>query len=172
MDPAGGLLLDFTGDGKGKTSAALGVVLRAIGHGWRPAVIQFIKDDRPTGELAYFRKYHPDLIFECHGRGFTNRPGEHAAAAREGWKRACELLKDPPGELLVLDELNGALAAKLLELNEVLDALKNRHPGLHVILTGRGTPPELAAVCDLVSEMKEVKHPFRQDIPAQKGLDF
>ena len=172
MDTAGGMLLDLTGDGKGKTSAALGIVLRAIGAGWRPAVIQFIKDDWPTGELAYFRKYHPDLIFECHGLGFTNRPGDHLAAARKGWERACGLLREYPGELLVLDELNGALAAGLLEPGEVLDALQHRRPGLHVIVTGRGTPPELAAICDLVSEMKEVKHPFKQGIPAQKGLDF
>ena len=172
MDAAGGLLLDFTGDGKGKTSAALGVTLRALGVGWKPAVIQLIKDGRPTGELAYFRKYHPDLIFECYGLGFTNRPGDHAAAARKGWTRIRELLREYPGELLVIDELNGALAAGLLDLGEVLDGLRNRRPGLHVVITGRGTPPELAAICDLVSEVKEVKHPYAQGIPAKKGLDF
>ena len=172
MDSAGGLLLDFTGDGKGKTSAALGVVLRALGHGWRPAVIQFIKDEWPTGELAYFRKYHPDLIFECHGLGFTNRPGDHAAAARKGWARVSELLRDFSGELLVIDELNGALAAGLLELDEVIDGLQSRRPGLHVVITGRGTPPELAAICDLVSEVRAVKHPYQQGVPAKKGLDF
>ena len=172
MDPAGGLLLNLTGDGKGKTSAALGLLVRAIGHGWKPACILFIKDEFPTGELAYFRKYHPEMIFECHGRGFTNRPGEHAAAAREGWARAGELLREYPGELLVLDELNGALAAGLLDLGDVLDALQSRRPGLHVVLTGRGTPPELAAICDLVSEVRAVRHPFAQGIPACRGLDF
>lgn len=172
MDAAGGLLLNFTGDGKGKTSAALGTVLRALGNGWRPAVVLLIKDDRPTGELRYFREHHPDLIFECHGQGFTNRPGDHAAAARRGWQRVCGLLRTYPGELLVIDELNGALAAGLLDLDEVLSALQSRRPGLHVIVTGRDTPPELAAICDLVSDVREVKHPFAQGVPALKGLDF
>ncbi len=172
MDSAGGLLLNYTGDGKGKTSGALGTALRALGWGWRVAVLLMIKNARETGELRYFRKYHPEMIFECCGEGFTFLPGAHLDAARRGWARAETLLREFPGELLILDELNGALDAGFLDAGRVVQSLQNRRPGLHVILTGRNTPPELAAVCDLVSEIRCVKHPFEAGIEACKGLDF
>ncbi len=171
-DSERGLLIDITGDGKGKTTGALGTVLRALGRGWQVAILLMIKNNRETGELRYFRKYHPDMIYECCGLGFINRPGDHAAAARTGWTRARELLLNFPGKLLVIDELNGALAAGLLDVHDVIRDLQNRRPGLNVIFTGRNTPPELAAICDLVSDIRCVRHPFDQGIPAREGIDF
>ena len=104
-----GLLYNFTGNGKGKTSAALGVVLRALGRGWKVAVLQFMKGERETGERLFFQKYFPEIFFEGCGLGRTCKPGDHAGLAREGWKTAAEMLKNFDGELLVLDELNVAL---------------------------------------------------------------
>ena len=167
-----GLLYNFTGNGKGKTSAALGVVLRALGRGWKVAVLQFMKGERETGERLFFQKYFPELYFEGCGLGRTCRPGDHAAYAREGWKTAENLLKNFDGELLVLDELNVALSHEYLDLDAVIDALKNRRPQLNVIVTGRKSPPELRAVSDLVSDIAAEKHPYQQGIPARKGLDY
>ena len=167
-----GLLYNFTGNGKGKTSAALGVVLRALGRGWKVAVLQFMKGERETGERLFFRKYFPEIFFEGCGLGRTCRPGDHAACAREGWKTAAGLLKNFDGELLVLDELNVALSHGYLDLPEVLEALKDRRPELNVIVTGRNSPAELRAVSDLVSDIAAEKHPYQQGIPARKGLDY
>ena len=167
-----GLLYNFTGNGKGKTSAALGVVLRALGRGWKVAVLQFMKGDRETGERLFFQKFFPEICFEGCGLGRTCKPGDHAAYAREGWKTAAQLLKDFDGELLVLDELNVALAHGYLELDDVIKNLKNRRPELNVIVTGRNSPPELRAVSDLVSDIAAEKHPYQQGVPARKGLDY
>jgi len=167
-----GLLYNFTGNGKGKTSAALGVVLRALGRGWKVAVLQFMKGERETGERLFFQKYFPETCFEGCGLGRSCKPGDHAAYAREGWKTAAELLKNFDGELLVLDELNVALSHGYLDLHEVIGALKNRRAGLNVIVTGRKSPPELREISDLVSEIAAEKHPFQQGIPARKGLDY
>ena len=167
-----GLLYNFTGNGKGKTSAALGVALRALGRGWKVAVLQFMKGERETGERLFFQKYFPEIYFEGCGLGRTCRMGDHAAYAREGWKIAVRLLKDFDGELLVLDELNVALSHDYLDLPEVITALKKRRPELNVIVTGRNSPPELRAVSDLVSDIAPEKHPYQQGIPARKGLDY
>lgn len=167
-----GLLYNFTGNGKGKTSAALGVVLRALGRGWKVAVLQFMKGDRETGERLFFQRHFPEIFFEGCGLGRTCKPGDHAGLAREGWKTAAEMLKDFDGELLVLDELNVALAHNYLDLHEVIESLQNRRPELNVIVTGRNSPPELRAVSDLVSDIAPEKHPYRQGIPARKGLDY
>ena len=167
-----GLLYNFTGNGKGKTSAALGIVLRALGRGWKVAVLQFMKGERETGERLFFQKYFPEIRFEGCGLGRACRPGDHASYAREGWKTASQLLKNFDGELLVLDELNAVLAHDYLNLPEVIEALKNRRKELHVIVTGRKSPPELRNISDLVSEIIPEKHPYQQGIPARKGLDY
>ena len=167
-----GLLYNFTGNGKGKTSAALGVVLRALGRGWKVAVLQFMKGDRETGERLFFRQYFPEIFFEGCGLGRTCKPGDHAGLAREGWKTAAEMLKNFDGELLVLDELNVALSHNYLDLDEVIAALQNRRPELNVIVTGRNSPPELREISDLVSDIAPEKHPYQQGIPARKGLDY
>ena len=167
-----GLLYNFTGNGKGKTSAALGVVLRALGRGWKVAVLQFMKGERETGERLFFQKYFPEIFFEGCGLGRTCKPGDHAGFAREGWKTTAGLLKDFDGDLLVLDELNVALAHEYLDLAEVVGALQNRRPELNVIVTGRKSPAELRAISDLVSDIAAEKHPYQQGVPARKGLDY
>ena len=167
-----GLLYNFTGNGKGKTSAALGVILRALGRGWKVAVLQFMKGDRETGERLFFQKYFPEIYFEGCGLGRTCRAGDHAGFAREGWKTAADLLKNFDGELLVLDELNVALSHGYLELSEVIETLKNRRAELNVIVTGRKSPPELREISDLVSDIAAEKHPYQQGVPARKGLDY
>ncbi len=171
-DRAAGLLLNLTGDGKGKTSGALGMTVRALGWGWRVAVVQFMKGDLETGERSFFRTHFPEMIFEQYGLGLLSRPGDHAGMAQRGWARARELLAEFPGELLVLDELNNALTHGFVDLDEALDALKRRREALNVIVTGRYAPPELVELSDLVSEIREVKHPYRRGIPARKGLDY
>ena len=172
METEKGLILNFTGNGKGKSSAAFGIALRALGWDWRVAVVQFVKGGRETGEMRFFHKYFPDMIFEQHGLGRTNQPGDHAAAAREGWARAKELLSRFDGELLILDELNIALSHGMISVQEVSDALKEKRSGLHVILTGRHAPEEVRNLCDLVSEIVEVRHPYRNGVLAVKGVDF
>ena len=167
-----GLLYNFTGNGKGKTSAALGVVLRALGRGWKVAVLQFMKGDRETGERLFFQQYFPDTFFEGCGLGRTCRPGDHAGYASEGWQTASKLLKEFDGDLLILDELNVALSHGYLDIAEVVAALQDRRPELNVIVTGRNSPPELRAVSDLVSDIAAEKHPYQQGIPARKGLDY
>ncbi len=167
-----GLLYNFTGNGKGKTSAALGVVLRALGRGWKVAVLQFMKGERETGERLFFRQYFPEMYFEGCGLGRSCKPGDHAAYAREGWKNALEMLRNFDGELLVLDELNVVLSHGYLDMREVTEALKNRRPELNVIVTGRNSPPELREISDLVSDIAAEKHPYQQGVPARKGLDW
>ena len=172
METEKGLILNFTGNGKGKSSAAFGIALRALGWDWRVAVVQFVKGGRETGEMRFFRKYFPDMIFEQHGLGRTTQPGDHTAAAREGWERAKELLSRFDGELLILDELNIALSRGMISVQEVSDALKEKRSGLHVILTGRHAPEEVRNLSDLVSEIGEVRHPYRNGVLAVKGVDF
>lgn len=167
-----GLLYNFTGNGKGKTSAALGMVLRALGWNWRVTILQFLKGERETGERLFFQRFFPEIRFASVGLGRTSKPGDHAGYAQAGWRTAADLLNSFDGELLVLDELNVALARGYLPLPEVLSALENRRKGLHVIVTGRQSPESLIAISDLVSELAEVKHPYLRGIPAQKGMDY
>ncbi|MDR0931701.1 MAG: cob(I)yrinic acid a,c-diamide adenosyltransferase [Victivallales bacterium] len=167
-----GLLLNLTGDGKGKSSSAFGVAIRAIGWGWSVAVLQFIKNDRPTGERNFFTTRFPEMIFECCGLGLTTKPGDHAGMARRGWERGKELLNGFEGELLILDELNIAIRNGYLDPAEVAQVLRKRKCGLNVIVTGRGICPEIAAISDLISEIKDVRHPYREGVKAQKGLDY
>ena len=168
-----GLILNFTGNGKGKTSAALGITLRALGWNWQAGFIQFIKSERETGERRFFAKYFPDMLFKQVGLGFTCVPArDHAGAAQNGWHAVAKLLQNFTGRLLVLDELNIAIHQGFIDAGDVIAALQNRRAGLNVIITGRYAKPELLAICDLVSEIAPVKHHFEQGIPAVTGLDL
>lgn len=171
-DRSKGLLLTLTGDGKGKSSGAFGIALRALGWEWRVAILQFIKSERPTGERNFFLKHFPEVLFESTGLGLTKLPGDHAGAAGRGWVRAQELLRDFDGELLILDELNVAIHLGFVDAAAAAEALAGRREGLNVIVTGRDAAPEVIAVADLVSEIQVVKHPFQKGDPARKGLDF
>jgi len=171
-DKEAGLLLNITGNGKGKTTSALGMVVRALGWGWKVAVWQFIKGPRETGEREYFRKYHPDMLFETCGLGQVFQPLDHATAAQKGWQRAREFLAAFDGDLLVFDELNVALGKGYLDCGEVLPALLSRPRCLNLVVTGRYAPQALLDASDLVSEIQNVRHPYQQGIPARKGLEF
>lgn len=167
-----GLLIVHTGDGKGKTSAALGMLLRSLGHGFPCAVIQFIKGDRPTAESLLAS---PLLTWERVGEGFTwdtqNRERD-MAKAREGWEKALARMADPDLKFLLLDELNIVLAYGYLPVDEVVAALSAKRADLHVVVTGRGAPEALLTIADLVTEMKEIKHPFAAGIQAQAGIEY
>lgn len=163
-----GLMLVFTGDGKGKTTAALGAALRMISHGKRVGMVQFFK---PSSRSAALSSRFKIWGF---GGGFTWKMprAENARMAQKAWKKCCELLKDPRYALLIFDEIHIALKYKFLKIDEVLRALKKRPVRQHVILTGRGASRGLVRVADLVTEMKCVKHPFHKGVSAQPGLDF
>ena len=171
-DVSRGLLLNYTGDGKGKSSAAFGTALRALGWGWKVGILQFIKDDAPTGEAQFFRRYFPELIFEQYGAGMLDRDADHRGAAETGWKRAQELLQTFDGELLIFDELNVVLHFYLLEPDDIRAALLARRPDLNVILTGRYAHPKIVEISDLVTRVECEKHPFEQGLPARRGIDF
>jgi cob(I)alamin adenosyltransferase len=166
------LLIVHTGDGKGKSTAAFGMLVRMLGHGRRCAVIQFIKGgDHATEKLLR----GPLLSWHNVGDGFTwdtqNRSAD-VARCREGWALACDYLRNPDVKFLLLDELNIALAHDYLPVDEVLAALRDRVPGKHVVITGRGAPEKLIAAADLVTEMREIKHPFATGVQAQAGIEF
>jgi cob(I)alamin adenosyltransferase len=170
-----GLLMVHTGPGKGKSSAAFGLVLRALGHDWKVGVVQFGKGAWQSGERKALERF-PDLVsWHTLGEGFTwetqNRARDVAAAAR-AWDKAKELMADPAIRLLVLDELNIALRYEHLPLDEVVATLVARRPDLHVVVTGRNAKPELVAAADLVTEMQATKHHFAAGVKAQAGIEF
>jgi len=169
-----GVVLVNTGNGKGKSSAAFGLVARALGHGMRVGVVQFIKGASSTGEETFFRRF-PEVSYHVMGDGFTwetqDRDRDLAAAAR-AWQQAMAFLTDPGTGLVVLDEINIALKLHYLELHVVLGALKARPPMQHVVLTGRGAPQELIEYADTVTEMRDIKHAFRSGIQAQAGVEL
>jgi cob(I)alamin adenosyltransferase len=169
-----GLLLVFTGNGKGKTTAALGQVFRALGHGWRCCVIQFIKTDTQTGE-ALFAARQELLDFKTLGLGFV-LPGQdtepHRQAARAAWKEAAGIISSGEYRLVVLDELTYLCAFGFLDPRELAETLKKRPAGTHVIVTGREAPLQLIEAADLVTDMKAVKHPFDSGIQAREGIEF
>ncbi|HEX3574221.1 MAG TPA: cob(I)yrinic acid a,c-diamide adenosyltransferase [Rhodopila sp.] len=172
---AKGLLMVNTGPGKGKSTAAFGLVLRALGHGWRVGVVQFIKGAWHTGERTALERF-PDLItWHTMGEGFTwetqDRQRDIAAAGR-AWEMARTLMNDSTIRLLVLDELNIALRYDYLPLADVLAALANRRDDLNVVVTGRNAKPELIAIADLVTEMGLTKHHFAAGVKAQPGIEF
>ncbi len=170
-----GLLIVHTGPGKGKSTAAFGLLLRMIGHGRRSAVVQFIKGAWSTGERAVLERFGDLVSWYSMGEGFTWETQDRArdiAACRRAWERALALMADPDLALLVLDELNIALRYGYLPLDEVVTSLRNRRPSLHVVVTGRNAKPELIAAADLVTEMLAVKHHFDAGVKAQKGIEF
>jgi cob(I)alamin adenosyltransferase len=169
-----GLLMVNTGPGKGKSTAAFGLALRALGHGWRVGVVQFIKG-RATGEQAALESFGNRVAWHTAGEGFTWETQDKArdiAACQRAWGIAQGLMDDPSIGLVVLDELNIALRYDYLPLAETVAALVDRRPGLHVVVTGRNAKPEMIAAADLVTEMTLVKHPFRSGIKAQPGVEF
>ncbi|MFP5349286.1 MAG: cob(I)yrinic acid a,c-diamide adenosyltransferase [Gammaproteobacteria bacterium] len=169
-----GVLLVLTGNGKGKSSSAFGMVARALGHGLRVAVVQFIKGSFSTGEEAFFRRFS-EVDYYVMGEGFTWETQDRERdirAARAAWERARRFLADPAFHLVVLDEINIALKHHYLPLPEMLDALRARPGQQHVVVTGRAAPPELVENADTVTEMREVKHAFKAGIRAQKGIEL
>ncbi len=173
---AKGLLMIHTGPGKGKSTAAFGLALRALGHGWKVGVVQFGKGAWHSGERVMLEKLGENLLsWHTLGEGFTWETQDRArdeAAARRAWEKAQELMKDPELRLLVLDELNIALRYDHLNLNEVIVALNARREDLHIVVTGRNAKPELIAAADLVTEMTLVKHHFAAGVKAQEGIEF
>jgi cob(I)alamin adenosyltransferase len=173
-DTERGVLLVNTGNGKGKSSAAFGVVARAIGHGLRVAVVQFVKSRKDTGEEAVLG-VHPGVNWHVMGEGFTwetQDPGRDAAAARAAWDVARGYLADPAIGLVVLDEMTYAFKYQWLELNDVLAAFTARPPMQHVIVTGRAAPEGLIEAADTVTEMQMTKHAFKAGIKAMPGMEF
>jgi cob(I)alamin adenosyltransferase len=170
-----GLVIVHTGAGKGKTTAAFGMVLRCIGHGMRVGVVQFVKGKWSTGERDVLAKF-PDLVTcRAMGEGFTWDTQDRArdiAAARAAWETAKAMIADPGYGMVLLDELNIVLRYDYLPLDEVLDVLRAKPRDLHVVITGRNAKPELIELADLVTEMTMVKHPFRAGVKAQKGIEF
>jgi cob(I)alamin adenosyltransferase len=169
-----GLVLVYTGHGKGKTTAALGLVFRALGRGMRVALVQFIKGKWKTGERL-FAENLPGLEFHVMGLGFTWESDDLSrdrAAAAAAWTTARGFIESGERDVVVLDEITYAFHYGFVELDEVLDVLRARPPQVHVVLTGRNAPEALVALADLVTEMVAVKHPFDQGIPAQIGVDF
>ena len=170
-----GVLLVHTGPGKGKSTAAFGLVLRALGHGWRVGVVQFIKGAWQTGERDALQRFGDQISWHTMGEGFTWETQDKArdiAAAERAWAKAKELMGDPSIRLLILDELNIALRYDYLPLADVLETLRNRRTDLHVVVTGRNAKPELIALADGVTEMGAVKHHFAAGIKAQEGIEF
>jgi cob(I)alamin adenosyltransferase len=175
-----GLILVFTGDGKGKTTAAFGMALRILGNGGRVGVVQFFKYPLKSkalekeGAFRALGKFAGRFRVWSFGGGFTWRVPreENAQAVQKAWKKCCELLKNPKYNLVILDEIHIALRYKFLKVSDVVKALKRKRSGQHVILTGRNAPQAIIRLADLVTEMKCVKHPFDRGIPAQPGIEF
>ena len=169
-----GLLIVNTGPGKGKTTAAMGLALRALGHGWKVGIVQFIKGAWNTGEKTALETFGARVEFHTLGEGFTWNTQDKArdiAACERAWAKAKELLADPQFGLVILDELNIALRYDYLSLAEVTATLAARRPGLHVVVTGRNAKPELIAIADTVTEMGAVKHHFTSGVKTQAGIE-
>jgi cob(I)alamin adenosyltransferase len=170
-----GLLIVNTGPGKGKSTAAFGLALRALGHGWKVGVVQFIKGAWSTGERNVLEKFDDQVVWRTMGEGFTWETQDRArdvAAAERAWDEATKMMADPEIRLIVLDELNIALRYDYLPLAEVVAALAARRADLHIVVTGRNAKPELIEAADLVTEMTLVKHHFAAGVKAQEGIEF
>lgn len=172
-----GLIIVHTGPGKGKSSSGFGMILRCVAHGMPCAVVQFIKGSWDTGERRLLTQHFPDLCqFHAMGEGFTWETQDKArdiAAARAGWEKAKDLIRDEGIRMVLLDEINIALRYDYLDVAEVVAFLRDEKPAMtHVVLTGRNAKPEVIELADLVTEMTAVKHPFRAGIKAQAGVEF
>jgi cob(I)alamin adenosyltransferase len=170
-----GLLIVHTGAGKGKTTAALGMALRALGHGMKVAIIQFIKGAIDTAEARALLAFGDLVTMLRMGEGYTWETQDRERdiqCAKRAWAKASAFLQDPAYAMVILDEVNVVLQKDYLPLAEVLAVVRARPPMQHVVMTGRGAPAALVEEADLVTEMKLVKHPFRQGVKAQKGVEF
>jgi cob(I)alamin adenosyltransferase len=174
-----GLTIVYTGDGKGKTTAAVGLTVRAAGNKMRVLFVQFIKGSWKSGEREILRGL-PNVEVAVTGRGFTIEElrdqripmQAHHDAATTGWALARQAIQQGAYDVVVLDEILGAVSADLVPIEELLETVRSRPPALHLVLTGRGAPPALIELADLVSEVRPIKHPYEQGIPAQRGIEF
>jgi cob(I)alamin adenosyltransferase len=173
-----GLVVVITGHGKGKTTSALGMALRAVGHGMKVCIIHFMKGDMYSGEIDGVKKLAPYIELHLTGKGFCGIYGnpypyeEHRATAQEAIKLAKGKMLSGNYDILILDEINNSLNLKLVDLPQVLDLIENKPPLMHLILTGRDAHPEVIERAHTVSEIKEIKHAYRQKIEPQKGIDY
>ncbi len=174
-DEEKGVLILLTGDGKGKSSSAFGMVMRCLGYGYKLGVVQFIKGVQLSGEEIFVRDQHPEVEFYQMGTGFTwdtQDKSKDIAAAEATWAVAERMLADESLHLVVLDELTYMLGFKYLDEKRVLDALRNRPPAQSVVVTGRGGGSALQALADTVSEIKDIKHAYKSGIKARQGVDY
>jgi cob(I)alamin adenosyltransferase len=170
-----GIIIVNTGNGKGKSSSGFGMVVRAMGHGMKVAVVQFIKGAMSTGEEKFLRRFPDEVLFHAMGEGYTWETQDRErdiAKARQAWELAKGFLSDPSIGLVLFDELNIALKYKYLDVDTVIADLLDRPDMQHVVITGRGAPDELIAVADTVTEMAVVKHAFKAGIGAQAGTEW
>lgn len=170
-----GIVILITGNGKGKTTSAFGTLYRALGYGHRAGVVQFIKGTQASGEITYLRQHAPLVEYHAMATGFTWNTqdwDQDKAAADEAWAHAAKMLQDPSLNLVVLDELTYMLKYNYLDTSMVLEAIRARPPLQSVIVTGRAAKPELVELADTVSEIRDVKHAYKQGVRAQMGIDF
>ncbi|MGB9716378.1 MAG: cob(I)yrinic acid a,c-diamide adenosyltransferase [Thermodesulfovibrionales bacterium] len=173
-----GLIVVLTGNGKGKTTSALGMALRAVGHDMKVCIIYFMKGDMYSGEMNGIKKLAPNVELHLMGKGFCGIYGnpypyeEHRANAQDAIRIAKEKMLSGNYDILILDEINNALKLKLIDLSQVLDLLENKPPLIHLILTGRDAHPKVIEIAHTVSEIKEIKHAYRKKIEPQKGIDY
>jgi cob(I)alamin adenosyltransferase len=175
-----GLVIVYTGDGKGKTTAALGLAVRAAGNGFRVLFLQFIKGQWKTGESQAIQALAPNIELARMGKGFTIERlrdkripmEEHEQAAADAFARAGEAVRANAYDMVILDELLGSIKAGLVPLEDVLQLIRDKPPTLHLVMTGRGAPQALIDAADLVTEMSPIKHPYDQGIKAQRGIEF
>jgi cob(I)alamin adenosyltransferase len=172
-----GYIVVLTGDGKGKTTSALGMAMRAIGQGMKVAVLQFLKGSWKYGELETAERLAPDLVIRPLGEGFVHvnpcdPDPKDVKCAERAWEVCKEALFAGDYGMVILDELNTAVSYGLLSVDEVVAALRQRPPRVHVVLTGRDAHPKLVELADLVTEMVEVKHPYRNGLKARKGIEY
>ncbi len=176
MSARAGLVIVNTGDGKGKTTAALGAAMRAAGHGRRVLMLQFIKGEWKSGEHDAVHKLEPRVQIRRVGKGFldpaTGPMKEDISGAREGLEQAADALSEGTCELVILDEIINAVNYGLLSVEEVVETVRSRRPGVDVILTGRDAPAQIIEMADTVTEFKEIKHPFTEGVKARKGIEF
>lgn len=178
-DKKRGLVLNYTGDGKGKTTAAIGLAVRATGRGLKVIMIQFIKSPQRTyGEKLVFEQAGIEIHQKGSGFTWTKTPEEHREALQEAWRFTKEKISSGKYDVVILDELNNALAIQafpiddVLPLEEVISVLQNRPQGMHVVITGRGAKPEMIEMADLVTEMQPIKHYYEEGVEAVLGIEF
>jgi cob(I)alamin adenosyltransferase len=178
MSSEKGLVIVYTGKGKGKTTAALGIVLRSVGHGYKVGMIQFIKGEWYYGELTSSKRLEPEFEMIAAGKGFVgiidddHSAEDHQKAAKEAIALAKVRISSGEYDIIILDEINYAVKLNLVSLQDVLDIVKVRPKKTSLILTGNYAPEEIIDVADLVTEMKEIKHPYRSGVKAKKGIDY